>query len=66
MKKKKPAKKMVGPTLQEFELIPVTDPVEFAEMDRRCRAVEKAMAAARRKAGKRIPAKYDDSEVYRG
>lgn len=66
MKKKKPERKMLGPTLQEIELIPVTDPAEFEEMDRRCRAVEKAMAAARRKAGKRIPAKDDDSEVYRG
>ncbi len=44
--KKKPQKKMVGPTLQEFRLIPVTDPVEFAAMDRRCRAIKKAMAAA--------------------
>ena len=43
---------MLGPTLQEFELVPVTDPVEAAALDRRCRAAEKAMAAAERKAGK--------------
>ena len=50
--KKKSSKKMLGPTLQEFELVPVTDPVEFAALDRRCRAAEKAKAAAERKAGK--------------
>jgi hypothetical protein len=50
--KKQPEKKMLGPTLQEFELVPVTDPVEFAELDRRCREAEKAAAAAERKAGK--------------
>jgi hypothetical protein len=58
--KKKPTKKMLGPTLQEFELVPVTDPVVFAEMDRRCRAVKKAMAAAEkavsgRSGGRRKP-----------
>ena len=51
--KKKMQKKMLGPTLQEFELVPVTDPAELAGLDRRCRAAEKAMAAAERKAGKR-------------
>lgn len=49
--KKKSSKKMLGPTLQEFELIPVTDPAERAALDRRCRAAEKAKAAAE-KAGK--------------
>ena len=49
MKKKEP-KKMLGPTLQEFELVAVTDPVEFVALDRRCRAAEKAMAKAERKA----------------
>jgi hypothetical protein len=44
--KKKPSKKMLGPTLQEFELVPVTDPVELAALDRRCRAAEKAKAVA--------------------
>jgi hypothetical protein len=43
---------MLGPTLQEFELVPVTDPVERAALDRRCRAAAKATAAAERKAGK--------------
>ncbi len=50
--KKKSSKKMLGPTLQEFELTPVTDPTELAALDRRCRAVEKAMAVAERKADK--------------
>jgi hypothetical protein len=39
--KKKPPKKMLGPTLQEFELVPVTDPIEFAALERRCTAAEK-------------------------
>jgi hypothetical protein len=51
--KKKVQKKMRGPTLQEFELVPVTDAAELASLDRRCRAAEKAMAASERKAGKR-------------
>jgi hypothetical protein len=50
--KKKSSRKMLGPTLQEFELVPVTDPVERAALDRRCRAAAKATAAAERKAGK--------------
>ena len=50
--KKKSSKKMLGPTLQEFELVPVTDPVELAALDRRRRAAKKAKAAAERKAGK--------------
>jgi hypothetical protein len=56
MKKKMP-KKMLGPTLQEFKLVPVTDPAEVAALDRRCRAAEKAMAAGERKAGKRKSSK---------
>ena len=44
--KKKSSKKMLGPTLQEFELVPVTDSAERAALDRRCRAAEKAKAAA--------------------
>jgi hypothetical protein len=48
--KKKPSKKILGPTLQVIELVPVTDPVVFAEMDRRCREIKKAMAAAAEKA----------------
>ena len=44
--KKRSSKKMLGPTLQEFELVPVTDPVELATLDRRCRAAEKAKAGA--------------------
>jgi hypothetical protein len=49
--KKKSSKKMLGPTLQEFELVPVTDPVERAALDRRCRTAVKAKAGAE-KAGK--------------
>lgn len=49
--KKKSAKKMLGPTLQEFDLVPVTDPSELAALDRRCRAAKKA-AAAPEKAGR--------------
>jgi hypothetical protein len=64
--KKKSQKKMLGPTLQEFELVPVTDPAEFAALDRRCKAAEKAMAAAQRKAGKRKSSKGGDSGPERG
>jgi hypothetical protein len=52
MKNKTP-KKMLGPTLQEFKLVPVTDPAEIAALDRRCRAAEKALAAGEPKLGKR-------------
>lgn len=62
MKKKLP-KKMLGPTLQEFELVPVTDPAEFAELERRCRAAEKSMVAGVRKAGKRASSKGHASDV---
>lgn len=64
--KKKAAKKMLGPTLQEFELVPVTDPVEFAALERRCKAAEKAIAAAERKAGKRKSSKSIDPGRERG
>jgi hypothetical protein len=56
MKKKTP-KKMLGPTLQEFELVPVTDSAEWAALDRRCRAAEQARAEAERKAAKRNSSK---------
>ena len=46
-------KKMRGPTLQEIELVPITDPVQLAAIDRRRKAAEKAMAATTRSAGKR-------------
>jgi hypothetical protein len=65
MKKTTP-KKMLGPTLQEFELVPVTDPAEFAALDRRCKAAEKAMAAAERKAGKRKSSNGVDPGPKRG
>lgn len=52
MKRKTP-KKMLGATLQEFELIPVTDAAEFAALDRRCRDAEKALATAERKTRKK-------------
>jgi hypothetical protein len=44
------------PTLQIFKAIPITDPAEQAELDRRCREAEKALAADRN-AGKRKAAK---------
>ena len=50
-------KKMRGPTLQEIELVPITDPIELEAIDRRRKAAEKAMAAAARNAGKRKPPK---------
>ena len=55
--KKKMQRKMRGPTLQEFELVPVTNPAELAALDRRCRAAEKARAAAERKTEKRKESK---------
>ena len=65
MKKKAP-KKMLGPTLQEFELVPVTDPAEFAALDSRCRAAEQAGVIAEPKAGKRNASKGVDPGVKRG
>jgi hypothetical protein len=56
MKKRMP-KKMLGATLQEFNLVPVTDPAEVAALDRRCRAAGKALAAVERKAAKRKSSK---------
>lgn len=53
----KPQKKMLGPTLQEFELVPITDPAELEALDRRRKAAEKAYDAALRKASKRKPRK---------
>ena len=64
--KEKARKKMLGPTLQEFELAPVTDPAEFAALDRRCRTAEKAMIAAERKAGKSRSSKGIDSGPKKG
>ena len=40
--KKKSSKKMLGPTLQEFELVPVTDAAELAALDRRCRPTRRS------------------------
>ena len=63
--KNKPQKKMRGPTLQEFELVPITDPAELEAIDRRRKAAEKAMRAAQkaydavlRNAGKRKSRKH--------
>ena len=66
--KKNAEKKMLGPTLQLIELVPITDPAELEAIDRRCKVAEKAMkvaekayekayAAALRKANKRKPRK---------
>lgn len=43
---KKIEKKMRGPTLQEIELVPITDPAELEAIDRRRKVAEKAMKAA--------------------
>lgn len=58
--KKKAERKMRGPTLQEIELVPITDPAALEAIDRRRKAAEKAMRAAEiaydaalRNAGKR-------------
>jgi hypothetical protein len=51
--KKIAGKKMLGPTLQEVELVPITDPAEIARIERSRKAVKKEMAAAERKAAKR-------------
>ncbi len=44
--KKKSHKPLPKPTLITGELIEVTDPTEWAELERRVRAAEKAMMAA--------------------
>jgi hypothetical protein len=61
---KKPKKKMHGPTRQEFELVPITDPIELEAIDRRrksamkvMRAAENAYEAVLRKHAKRKPSK---------
>ena len=46
--KKKSGKTMASPTLQVFEMVPITDPAELEAIDRRRKAAEKAMAAAER------------------
>jgi hypothetical protein len=51
--KTKSGKTMLGPTLQLFELVPITDPAEIARIDRNRKAVRKATEAAERKATKR-------------
>jgi hypothetical protein len=53
--KKKPSKKMLGPTLQEFELVPVTDPAELAALDRRCRTAQKTKAASEKASTDKSP-----------
>jgi hypothetical protein len=52
--KNKSRKTMRGPTVQVFEMVPITDPVELAAIDRRRKAAEKAMAAAERTTGKKM------------
>jgi hypothetical protein len=67
--KKIAGKKMLGPTLQLIELVPITDPAELAAIDVRRKAAEKAMkaaekalAAAARKSGKRKAPKRSPKE----
>jgi hypothetical protein len=42
---KNKSSKTVPGVLQEFKIIPVTDPAEIAALERRVRAAEKALAA---------------------
>jgi hypothetical protein len=42
-KSRKPLRK---PTLQEFVVLPITDPAGQAALDRRCEQAEKALAAS--------------------
>jgi hypothetical protein len=60
MKKKAP-KKMLGPTLQEFELVPVTDAVEFAALDRRCRAAKVGKKKGRASNREKLPRRTNGS-----
>lgn len=45
--KKKTSKLPSEPILQDAKLIEITDPVEQAELDRRCRAAQKTLVADR-------------------
>ena len=54
--KNKTQKKPYKPTLLDCELVPVTDPAEFAELERRVRAALKEMAA-REAAPRKRPAR---------
>lgn len=56
--KNKPRKKMLGPTLQLFELVPITDPAELAAIDRRRKLAQKAMKVAEKAAEKAMAAFY--------
>jgi hypothetical protein len=55
--KNKSRKTMPAPRVQIFEMVPITDPVELAAIDRRRKAAEKAMAGGRN-AGKRKSPKH--------
>lgn len=45
--KKKPRNRPNKAILQDCQLVEVTDPVEQALLDRRCRAAERSLAAGR-------------------
>jgi sugar-specific transcriptional regulator TrmB len=45
---KNPKKKMQRPTLQKFELVPITDPAELEAIDRRRKEAMKVMREAER------------------
>jgi len=55
--KKESRKTVQGGILKKSILRPITDPAEQAELDRRCREAEKAMAAGRTDARKARPRK---------
>jgi hypothetical protein len=44
MKNMKKTRKPVRGILQEWQIIPITDPAEQAALDRRCREAEKMLA----------------------
>ena len=51
--KKINGKKMLGATLQEIDLVPITYPIRLAAIDRRRKAVQRATAAADQNSGNR-------------
>jgi hypothetical protein len=55
--KKKSEKTFRGPTLQEFEMVPITDPDQIAALERRIREAEKSLAARRLPVRKTKPRK---------
>ena len=57
--KNKSGKSMRGPTLEIVELIPITDPVRQAQIDRQRRQIKQGSSRLGRNGGKRKSAKHD-------